>query len=273
MKTTHWRSLKTFSGRYFLRGYSKNQLNNANNNSRHSVLRSVEEAIKTNNVERPQIPILVRLGFFVVPTVAVLTTIIGYNCLNGEETYLPVIFKKRLIVQEENPYGINVEKLKQLTMTRLIQKVSINQKFQKFIGLPITSHEIDRFEVYLEYKNLMSYGVEIDPSHRPFVRWVSREYSINHTKLNEILEPMGISDPDYQFQLVDNPASLVRDYKIIVDGRLKVNGNELFKNNAKGCDLSFKGVIDFDHSQNIRFEKALIAFKDSNGNMTVENLW
>ncbi|ODV86476.1 hypothetical protein CANARDRAFT_6943 [[Candida] arabinofermentans NRRL YB-2248] len=266
IKTTK-RPLSAHNGKY-----------KAFNRDDQQLMDSIEEAVNSGNYQKAKIPLSMKLALFVVPFVVSIGGYIIYNTYQGKLVFLPIWFTKTLPLEKaQGIESVDIEKLKVKAKDVVLSKLSMNEKVKETFGLPLKLGTFQKFDVTIEYQNFNMEGFQIDCTKswfKPEIKYCQREIIKLQEKLNRFLEPM-TTEGGLEFESIEdlfpNGAS-IRDYNIIIRGRINVLHNENSMIDEGTGDITFMGVIEFDHTKTIKLVSVILSSVEG-GIPRVEKLW
>ncbi|ODV96642.1 hypothetical protein PACTADRAFT_48471 [Pachysolen tannophilus NRRL Y-2460] len=245
-------------------------------NRRKLLKETIENAIATNNIKREESKFsnFTKIGIFILPFFITIACYVAYQSLvKCEDSFIPLYISKRLEIDSENNYGIDLNKLQEHTELKIIEKISSNQKVKEKFGLPLIVHHCDKFKVFLQFENFIFSGINISfKDNKPSINWIRREVPIKE-KFNDILDPIGINENpgDFHIQLMNENKAGLRDYSIITEGRIPIASN--YNKSIKEGAVDFNAVIEFYHNQTIKITAAKLFYEEKDGNVVIEELW
>lgn len=236
------------------------------------VLKSIENSMKEGNYKQKRFPMWMKFGILVVSTVVFMGGFVVYQTINGKPAFFPLWFSKTVPLNKAaGVEHIDQIKLKDKVKDTLLTKLSMNSTIRLLFGLPLQLGDFEKYDVSIEYKNYTMEGLQIDCTSgwsRPDISWRKREIVSIPENFNNVLEPLKVGGDDSYDP--DEPRQ--RDYSILIEGRIGVLDSINAKVDKGTGAITFRGVIDFDHTKTVKLVDIIVSYK-VDGHLKIDKLW
>ncbi|QPG76206.1 hypothetical protein FOA43_003592 [Brettanomyces nanus] len=238
------------------------------------ILDSIEESVKRGEYKDHPTSMWTKFGFVFFSSFVFLGGFVVYQTSKGKPAFFPLWFRKVVpLAKADGVNKINLEALKRATKESLLIKLSMNGQVKQLFGLPLQLGEFERFDVSIEYRDYSMEGLQVDCSKQ----WWKPEFSIKKIMVSipenfgGMLEPLK-TNGEIDYDAIDKKFPNQRDYSILIDGRISAMGNSNSIVDKGSGAITFRGLIEFDHTKTIKLVNVLLSYK-TNGNASIEKLW